>query len=251
MSEEKRKILIVDDDPGLRASLSTFLTAGGFETRVEEDGHSITSILEKWRPDLVVLDLKMPGKDGWKVLHEIRETRFSEDLPVILLTGVSDEDSKVLGFRSGADDYIEKPFHALELMARIDRMLQTRGFRVAKAGVSTGIGSIPVRTGGKITFVSWDDVCFLQASGKYTYVHTLTERHLSDCSLKELESALSGRDGFFRVHRSYLVNLDKVVGVVKETSSRYAVEMADKPGTVIYISQRRLPEFKKILHLHF
>jgi DNA-binding LytR/AlgR family response regulator len=247
MGEEKRKILIVDDDPGLRKSLGTFLTAGGYDTQAEEDGVAVARTLEKWKPDLVVLDLKMPNKDGWEVISEIRADPRTEDLPVIFLTGVTDDDSKVLGFRSGADDYIVKPFHPLELMARIDRMLETRGRAVLKA---SGIGSLPVRTGGRIAFVPWDDICFMQASGKYTYVHTPTERHLSDCSLKEIESALSGKDGFFRVHRSYLINLEKVAGVAKEGPNKYAVEMADEPGTVIYISQRRLPEFKKILHLH-
>lgn len=187
-----------------------------------------------------------------EVMRELRENPGTEDLPVILLTAVKDEQSKVLGFRSGADDYLEKPFHALELMARIDRILETRGkFSARAAQNSHGMENIPVRTGEKVTFVAREDIFYIKAAGKYSYVHASGDRYLSECSLKEIEEGMLGQDDFFRVHRSFLVNLNKIVGVTKEPPGRYVVELGDDGRTMIYVSQRRKHNFKDILHLHF
>jgi len=252
VENQKKKILIVDDNEGLRTTLSTFLAAGGFMVTAVPDGIEGMGAVESWKPDLVILDLKMPGKEGWEVMRELRENPGTEDLPVILLTAVKDEQSKVLGFRSGADDYLEKPFHALELMARIDRILETRGkFSARAAQNSRGMENIPVRTGEKVSFVPREDIYFIRAAGKYSYVHTAKERYLSDCSLKEIQEGMLGQDDFFRVHRSFLVNLNKIVGVTKESPGRYVVELGDDNRTGIYVSQRRLTDFKEILHLHF
>ncbi len=251
-SNGKKKVLIVDDDPGLRSALTTFLRAGGFEVTAEQDGDRGLDAVNDAKPDLVILDLKMPGKAGLEVMRDIRENPGTEQLPVILLTAIKDEESKVLGFRSGADDYLVKPFHALELMARIDRLLETRQKSSVKSGNGSRVlDSVPVRTGDKVTFVPRDDIFFIEAAGKYTYVYTQTTRYLSDCSLKELHEAVLEQDEFFRVHRSYLVNLKKVVGVTKEAPGRYVVELGDESRTMIYVSQRRLSDFKELLHLHF
>lgn len=250
-NNHNKRILIVDDDPGLCSALSTFLRAGGFEVTAVQDGDlGIDAVIES-KPNLVILDLRMPGKAGWEVMREIRENPGTEELPVILLTAVKDEQSKVLGFRSGADDYLVKPFHALELMARIDRLLETRQKLVGRSPAARVMDSVPVRTGEKITFVPRDEIYFIQAAGKYTYVFTQSSRFLSDCSLKEIQEAMLGQDEYFRVHRSYLVNLKKVVGVTKEAPGRYFVELGDEGRTMIYVSQRRLSDFKEILHLHF
>jgi DNA-binding LytR/AlgR family response regulator len=238
MENNRKKILIIDDSKELRTTLSAFLSAGGFNVEAVADGDRGLDTLWQWKPDLVILDLRMPGKAG------------CEDVPVILLTAVKDEQSKVMGFRSGADDYLEKPFQALELVARIDRILETRGKLFARARNSHAVENIPVRIGEKITFVGRDDIFYVKAAGKYSYIHTSSDRFLSDCSLKEIEEGMLGREDFFRVHRSYLVNLNKIAGVTKESPGKYIVELADDNSTMIYVSQRRLPRFKEILHLH-
>ncbi len=250
-SNTKKRILIIDDNQGIRSALSTFLAAGGFEVEASEDGDRGLEAVRRWKPDLVILDLRMPGKAGWDVMKEIREDPFTADLPVMLLTAVKDQESKVLGFRSGADDYLEKPFHALELMARVDRILQTRGRTVTGGREATAMEKVPVRIGDKVSFVPRKEIYFIEAAGKYSYVHTSKERYLSDCSLKEIEEAMLCQEEFFRVHRSYLVNLDRVAGVTKEAPGRYVVELEDDHRTSIYVSQRRLRDFKERLHLHF
>jgi DNA-binding LytR/AlgR family response regulator len=248
---DRKRILIIDDNQGLRSSLTAFLAAGGFEVESSEDGDGGLAAVRNWKPDLVILDLRMPGKAGWDVMKEIRENPSTADLPVILLTAVKDQEAKVLGFRSGADDYLEKPFHALELMARIDRIFQARERLLPAALEVSAMEKVPVRTGAKVSFVPRKDIFYIEAAGKYSYVHTRGERYLSDCSLKEIEEAMLCQEEFFRVHRSYLVNLDRVVGVTKEAPGRYIVELDDDHGTSIYVSQRRLRDFKERLHLHF
>jgi len=251
LDDLKKRILIIDDNPGLRSSLTAFLTAGGFEVETSEDGDVGLEAVRRWQPDLVILDLRMPGKGGWDVMKEIRDDPRTVDLPVILLTAVKDQESKVLGFRSGADDYLEKPFHALELMARIDRILQTRGRHDNGAMEASAMEKVPVRIGDKVTFVPREEIYFIEAAGKYAYVHTARERYLSDCSLKEIEGAMLCQEEFFRAHRSYLVNLNKICGVTKEAPGRYIIELGDDVHTRVYVSQRRLHAFKERLHLHF
>ena len=251
MENNRKKILIIDDSEELRTTLSAFLSAGGFNVAAVPDGDKGLELLWRWKPDLVILDLRMPGKAGWEVMRDIRANPDTEDIPVILLTAVRDEQSKVMGFRSGADDYLEKPFQALELVARIDRILETRGKLSARAQRARAVENIPVRIGEKITFVGREQIFYIKAAGKYTYIHTSGERFLSDCSLKEIEGGMLGREDFFRVHRSYLVNLNKIAGVTKESPGKYIVELGDDNHTMIYVSQRRLLKFKEILHLHF
>jgi DNA-binding LytR/AlgR family response regulator len=250
MENDRKKILIIDDSEELRTTLSAFLSAGGFNVEAVADGDQGLEVLWQWKPDLVILDLRMPGKAGWEVMRDIRAHPDTEDLPVILLTAVRDEHSKVLGFRSGADDYLEKPFQALELVARIDRILETRGKLSARAQNARTVENVPVRIGDKITFVGREDIFYIKAAGKYSYIYTSSDRFLSDCSLKEIEEGMLGKDDFFRVHRSYLVNLNKIAGVTKESPGKYIVELGDDSSTMIYVSQRRLPRFKEILHLH-
>ena len=120
-----RRILIADDEPDLRRMLTAYLKAEGFEPSVAADG---TQALERVRaeaPDLVVLDVGMPGIDGFEVLQRIRA---DSDVPVIMLTARSEEVDRVVGLTVGADDYVTKPFSPRELAARIKAVLR-RGRR--------------------------------------------------------------------------------------------------------------------------
>jgi DNA-binding response OmpR family regulator len=115
------KILIVDDAPELTWLLSTSLEKEGYEVAVAHDGAEGLRQAYAFQPDLVVLDVMMPTMNGWDMLSRLRE--FS-DVPVIMLTAISDSDSKVHGLDSGADDYVSKPFEVRELKARIRATLR-------------------------------------------------------------------------------------------------------------------------------
>ncbi len=250
-SNGRKRILIIDDCAGLRRSLTRFMEAGGFDVEAHADGESGLEGIVKFKPDLVILDLRLPGMAGWEVLKEIREDPETENLPVILLTAVRDDESRVLGLRSGADDYVVKPFHALELLARVERMLDIREQMSERARAARPMEKVPVRSGDRVMLVPRENILFMEAAGKYTYVHTPEGKFLSDCSLKEIEEAMVCDEDFFRVHRSYLVNLKKVAGVTKEAPGRYMVDVGAADGARIYVSQRRLADFKELLHLHF
>lgn len=111
------KLLLVDDDRALLKGLERSLTAVGYQVCACDDGGKVLAKLESGLPDLVVLDIMLPGQDGLTILREIRQ-RWP-DLPVIMLTARSEDIDKVLGLEMGADDYMSKPFSTRELEARI------------------------------------------------------------------------------------------------------------------------------------
>lgn len=110
------QILIVDDDQELRDLLRDYLVRQGIEVSVLHDAASLEKRLERERPDLIVLDLMMPGVDGLTVLRQLRAA--GDDIPVIMLTARADDVDRIVGLELGADDYLGKPFNPRELLAR-------------------------------------------------------------------------------------------------------------------------------------
>ena len=125
------KILIVEDEAGLRQGLEINLRHENYETATAADGEEAIRLFHGEQPDLVLLDLMLPKKSGFEVLDHIRKI---SKVPVILLTARGQETDKVRGLRSGADDYVTKPFGVQELFARIDAVM--RRSDVASAGKS-------------------------------------------------------------------------------------------------------------------
>jgi two-component system alkaline phosphatase synthesis response regulator PhoP len=126
------RVLVVEDNPDLAFGLRNNLEIEGHEVRVAEDGPLGVELALAWRPDLVILDLMLPGMDGYRVLRTIRDAGF--DAPVLMLTARGEESDKVMGFRNGADDYVTKPFGVLELLARVQALLR-RGSNGASASL--------------------------------------------------------------------------------------------------------------------
>lgn len=116
-----RRILVADDEEDIRVMLSAYLRAEGFTVTTTADGPSTLEEVRTRSPDLVVLDVGMPGLDGFEVLRRIR---IHSDLPVIMLTARSEEVDRVVGLTVGADDYVTKPFSPRELSARINAVLR-------------------------------------------------------------------------------------------------------------------------------
>jgi two-component system alkaline phosphatase synthesis response regulator PhoP len=126
-----RRVLIVEDDPDLGFGLRTTLEIEGYTADVAADGLQGLQRAREDRPDLVILDLMLPGMDGYRVLRTLRAE--GNRVPVLILTARGEEADKVLGFRSGADDYVTKPFGLLELLARVEALLRRAGGGVADA----------------------------------------------------------------------------------------------------------------------
>ncbi|HKW49899.1 MAG TPA: response regulator transcription factor [Gemmatimonadaceae bacterium] len=119
---QQGNILIVEDNPDLAFGLRTGLEIEGYEVAVAEDGETGLARAKQWLPDLVILDLMLPGMDGYRVLRSLRDDGL--EMPVLILTARGQEADKVLGFRLGADDYVTKPCGVLELLARVGALLR-------------------------------------------------------------------------------------------------------------------------------
>jgi two-component system OmpR family response regulator len=119
--EPTSSILIVDDDRDIRTLLADYLESNGYRTFGAADGVAMWKLLDETKPDLIVLDLNMPGEDGLTIC---RKLRAHSDLPVIMLTARSEPLDRILGLEMGADDYLPKPFEPRELLARIRSVLR-------------------------------------------------------------------------------------------------------------------------------
>lgn len=117
----KQKILIVDDDTNIAELIALYLTKECFETRMVHDGDLVLDAFYEFQPDLVLLDIMLPGKDGYQLC---REMRASSRIPIIFLSAKGEIFDKVLGLELGADDFIVKPFDTKELVARVKAVLR-------------------------------------------------------------------------------------------------------------------------------
>jgi two-component system OmpR family response regulator len=142
------RILVVDDDPHLRELLAATLRGAGFTVREAADGGDALASLDQDVVDLVVLDLMLPGMDGWTLCRRIRETG---PLPIVMVTARGTVDDKVRGLGLGADDYVTKPFAPAELVARVQSVL--RRFHIATAQ-EVRIGG--VHLDGRAGQATWD-----------------------------------------------------------------------------------------------
>jgi DNA-binding response OmpR family regulator len=129
------RVLIVEDNQDLAFGLRNNLEIEGYTVDVAADGPEGLTAARRTRPDLVVLDLMLPGMDGYRVLRQLREDGLT--MPVLILTARGEEADKVLGFRLGADDYVTKPFGVLELLARVEALL--RRSRPATGSAARGV----------------------------------------------------------------------------------------------------------------
>jgi two-component system response regulator MprA len=118
---EPARVLVVDDERALRELLQYGLERAGFSVRSVAEGSAAFPLLEDWTPDVIVLDVMLPGKDGLELLPEIRRLTTA---PVVMLTARTEVSEKVAGFSAGADDYVGKPFDLEELVARIRTLLR-------------------------------------------------------------------------------------------------------------------------------
>ena len=146
MNEPNPRILLVDDDQELANMLNEFLELHGLEVEVSESGQAALEKIESESPDLVLLDVMLPGMDGFSVLREIRA---SHELPVIMLTARGAESDRIVGLMGGADDYLPKPFNPLELVARIKAVLKraaSESAGVQRALLKTGAISLNLKT---------------------------------------------------------------------------------------------------------
>ncbi len=126
MPDAAPTIILVDDDPDIRELVGTLLTREGFAVTPADSGRALDVALRQGFPDLVILDLMLPGEDGLSICRRLRAT---SQVPILMLTAKSDETDRVVGLELGADDYLSKPFGPRELLARVRALLRRAGLR--------------------------------------------------------------------------------------------------------------------------
>jgi DNA-binding response OmpR family regulator len=126
VSSIRRKVLLVDDEDALRRVMKDLLEREGYVVSEARDGVQALDQVDRFGPDVIVLDLNLPGLDGYGVLSHLRSRPATADIPVVVLTAKSDEDNEVRVFQLGADDFLTKPFRARALSARLDAVLARR-----------------------------------------------------------------------------------------------------------------------------
>ena len=123
MTDKIDHVLIVDDDRGIRELVGAYLEKNGMRVSLAANGREMRAVLESGAPDLIVLDLMMPGDDGLVLCRELRAGKFRA-VPVVMLTARNEETDRIVGLEMGADDYLPKPFAVRELFARIRSVLR-------------------------------------------------------------------------------------------------------------------------------
>lgn len=206
------RILIIDDDEELCELVNEFLTAEGFDVSAVHDGEAGLEQAKRDAPDMIVLDVMLPKKNGFDVLRELRKT---ESVPVIMLTAKGDDTDRIVGLEIGADDYLAKPFNPRELAARLRAVLR----RVKGAGderslesESLAVGDLELSVTGR-TLRSADGMIALTAL-EFDLLHALLKEagrivKKEDLSMQVLERRLSPFDRSLDMHIS---NLRKKLG---------------------------------------
>jgi len=157
----RRRVLVVDDEPTIAEIVSRYLDRAGYETRVAADGHAALARASTWHPDLVVLDLMLPGLDGLEVMRLLRENGGPR-VAIILLTAKGEQSDRIDGLRLGADDYVVKPFSPAELVARVDAVLRRSQPDDDGPEPVLHFGELEIDPAGRRVLVDGDEVVLTQ-----------------------------------------------------------------------------------------
>ncbi len=204
------KILVVDDEPSITNLVTAYLSKEGYEVRTATDGPGGLLAARTFKPDLVILDIMLPGLDGLEVLARLRR---ESDVYVILLTARTEETDRVVGLSVGADDYVTKPFSARELVARVKAAL--RRLRGAEhSGVSTVLAFRHIRLDGGSRQVWLDGQLVDLTAIEFDLLKALAENHSRVLSREQLLEKVWGFDyyGELRVVDVHLGHIRQKLG---------------------------------------
>jgi DNA-binding response OmpR family regulator len=251
IKSDKYRILLIEDDPAISNVVELNLKLDNYDVFLAADGEEGLRMVGECDPDLVILDVMMPKIDGWQVLMQLKSDDKTRDIPVIMLTAIGDEQSRVIGLRGGADDYVPKPFSPLELAARVKVILDRvgRSRRIAGNGKEgMRLEQIPVQKGDTIKLIPMEEIFFVDTKHEYANLHTFSDSYLTTYSLSELEKSLDHRN-FFRTHRSFIVNLKKVNQIVKLSRNSLIVTLTDQKESRVPVSRRQASALREMLGL--
>lgn len=218
--ERARHLLVVDDDREIQALLHDFLVKHGFRVSTASDGREVRRQMAQWTIDLVILDLMLPGESGVELC---RALRADSDIPIIMLTAVTEEAERIICLEIGADDYIVKPFSPRELLARIRALFR-------RTGAAAAPQEREAPSAGEVHFSGWrldtgkrelrspDGVLVHLSSGEYQLLTALLDRPQRVVSRDELMEFYKG-DSLSPFDRSIDIQISRLRRKI-EASSR-------------------------------
>ncbi len=186
-----RTVLVIDDEPELVKLLDYNLTKAGYLVLSARDGESGLAAARKHAPDMLILDVMMPGLDGWEVCKRLRQDPSTSALPILMLTAKADEGDRVLGLELGADDYVAKPFGVRELLARVKALLR----RSEAASASPEViktGKLVVDSGRRTVTAAGKPVAL--TATEFNLLRVMAEKEGRVISREDLLSSARGDD---------------------------------------------------------
>lgn len=235
-------VIVVDDEPDLRDSIASYLRINGFEVSEAANGLALDDLLGRRAADAILLDVNMPGEDGFSIARRLRDT---SPAAIIMLTARADLIDRVVGLELGADDYISKPFELREVLARVRAVLR-------RAAVAPGAADVQdtkfhedlwVPERGEMIRVPVRQIDLIRADRDYVSVQTATRAYLLRQTMDSLETVLDPAE-LVRVHRSAFVRLSKVAGF-RRTARGGSLLLPD--GSVVAVGPRYLGTVLKLL----
>jgi len=203
------KVLIIDDDEKLCRLLSEYLGENGFDVQSQHDGLDASNAITREAPDIIILDIMLPGKDGLEVLKEIRK---DHGLPIIMLTAKGDETDRIVGLELGADDYLAKPFNPRELLARVKAVLrrsvhQDKGDEASPKNLVVRVGGVTLNKARQSVTVEGREIDL--STAEYRILEVLMKNPNAVLSRDQLMTLARGRD-FAAFDRSIDVHVSKL-----------------------------------------
>ncbi len=247
--ERPARILVVDDDLHTRSLLKELCESQGHLVEQANDGHAALSQVKSFNPELVLLDVMLPGLDGFGVLSHLRAAAETARLPVIILTAAGDIDGKIKGIELGADDYITKPFRLVDLNTRVRAVLAVRRYRERLQAVEqeleglrsgdlvTGTGSYPQLKAGLDYEVARARRygrplgAMLISISNFDELRQRLSRGQMDTVAQDLATGLRG--GLRETDRLYRIDRDEFVAILPETDGTGALAARDRVVAVV------------------
>ena len=184
-------VLVIDDHPEIVRLLDFNLSKAGFQVHAATSGEAGLAGVQKHAPDIVLLDVLMPGLDGWEVCRRLRQDSSTSRLPLILLTAKAEEEDRILGLELGADDYVTKPFGVRELLTRIHSLLRRCALESSSVEVLR-LGGVVIDSAKRIVTAGGKEVPFTQT--EFDILRALAERKGLVVSREELITLARGSD---------------------------------------------------------
>ncbi len=206
-----QKILVVDDDKSIIKIVRAYLEQAGFTVLAAYNGTSAMETMRSEKPDLLILDLMLPDRDGWDITRSIRNDKRLATTPIIMLTARVDDSDKIVGLELGADDYVTKPFNPREIVARVRAQLRRRQFEQAEQIEILEVGLLTLDLGSRTLTLNGNLIeltptefnllkIFMESPG-----HTFGREELLDKALGY------GYEGFGRTLDTHMRNLRKKI----------------------------------------